>query len=112
MTEQAIKVGDVLAVPRVWGRDGWDIYTVRKITPTGLIKISLGDTQSDTMGFTLNRDLTLRGDKHQRRAEPMNDVIRESIHREGLMMAIRRYNLCEQPTSTLESMLTLLRGAA
>lgn len=110
MTENTIKVGDRLAVPRVWGRDGWDFYTVSKITPAGLLKISYGETVSDVVSFTLNRDLTIRGDRHGRRAEPINDEIREWKHREELVLMIGRHDMTRLPTVTLEAVLKLLRG--
>ena len=53
MSDKPIQVGDKLAFDLGWP-SGWVIRTVTRITPTGRIKC---------LGFTLNADLTIRGDR-------------------------------------------------
>lgn len=107
MTEPAIKVGDQLAVPRRYGRDGWDIFTVSKITPAGRIYLKVGNV----VNWVLNPDLTLRGDPCHRSAEPLtSNAIKRWLRRDGILQQIRKYDLDELPTATLEAVLKTLRG--
>lgn len=105
MAEPKLKVGDELAF-REW--NGYAIYTIDKITPSGLIKCA---------HYELAPDLRIRGRRggfgQPFRAELVTDEIRNEVFRRRLLDRITAWTPTqwnELPTETLEKIVALMEA--
>lgn len=103
MDQSKLKVGDKLAF-RVW--NGYAIYPIDKITPSGRMKCG---------PYELEPDLRVRGRRGGSgtpfRAELVTDEIRQECLRDGLLSEIAAWTITDwrdMPTETLEKIVALM----
>lgn len=78
---KSLRVGDTVAIHHSgWGRRGWTLTSIEKITPTGRINL--------TNGMKVNSNGWVRGDRHER-IQPVTDEIMTEILRMKLTNKIK-----------------------
>lgn len=105
---KGLKVGDEVAVStsKSWGRCGYEITKVAKITPSGRVK-----TENN---YEFNTDNTVRGRDDYAKLEPITDNILDIVNRYNSITYIEniaaRNKLKEMPTSDLLRIQEILKN--
>ena len=97
-------VGDQLAFQRAYA-SGWEIETIERIMPSGRIKCGR---------FTLNPDLSIRGDRGYSgpyRGQPVTDKIKKEYARQGHLYFISRTKFEDLSDSVLDAVVAAIQTA-
>lgn len=97
-------VGDQLAFKCGYGRGHWEIAKIEKITPSGRIKCGR---------FTLNPDLSIRGDRGYSgpyRGEPVTDKIKGEYKRQRHLAFIARTSFEDLGDEVLDAVVAAIQS--